>query len=264
MRRSRLWFLLVLFIILASAGIVAADFVKNPDGTVKDTSTGFIWGNLNDTTYYNTFESVQVRLNALNSGDIATWRLPSRMEIVGFSDYIFSQYSMRRDIYWTEAADWVAFFDTWLSYPICESGRILVINEKLAPVAHAGPDRVAHKTVLLDGGSSYDPDGFIAEFTWRVTSVSNPLNYVDVIGSPIVLDNLQTGFYSVDLTVKDNYGSKAHDSFFLAVCNEGFTQEEHEAALTAEKLKWDVNGDDKIGLEEAIHALQVTSGIGNR
>ncbi|MGE0084116.1 MAG: hypothetical protein AB7S75_06810 [Desulfococcaceae bacterium] len=34
-----------------------------------------------------------------------------------------------------------------------------------------------------------------------------------------------------------------------------------EEAVKTERARWDVNGDDKIGLEEAIRALQVVSGI---
>ncbi|MCK5737536.1 DUF1566 domain-containing protein [bacterium] len=41
----------------------------------------------------------------------------------------------------------------------------------------------------------------------------------------------------------------------------GCSQTELDAAILAERQKWDANGDGKIGLEEAIRALQVISGI---
>lgn len=36
-----------------------------------------------------------------------------------------------------------------------------------------------------------------------------------------------------------------------------YTQEQ----MDAERARWDANGDNKIGLEEAINALQVISGV---
>ena len=41
----------------------------------------------------------------------------------------------------------------------------------------------------------------------------------------------------------------------------GFFQADLDAAILAEQQKWDANGDGQIGLEEAIRALQVISGV---
>ena len=41
------------------------------------------------------------------------------------------------------------------------------------------------------------------------------------------------------------------------------SQERYCQAIETERQKWDVNNDGQIGLEEAIHALQVTSGLSN-
>ncbi|MEA3487380.1 MAG: DUF2012 domain-containing protein [Thermodesulfobacteriota bacterium] len=40
-----------------------------------------------------------------------------------------------------------------------------------------------------------------------------------------------------------------------------FSQEQIDQAVINERQRWDINGDNKISLEEAIHALQVVSGI---
>ena len=40
-----------------------------------------------------------------------------------------------------------------------------------------------------------------------------------------------------------------------------YTQEELDQRVLNERRRWDINGDNKISLEEAIHALQVVSGI---
>ena len=40
-----------------------------------------------------------------------------------------------------------------------------------------------------------------------------------------------------------------------------FTQEQLNQAVLNERRRWDINDDNKISLEEAIHALQVVSGI---
>jgi hypothetical protein len=39
-----------------------------------------------------------------------------------------------------------------------------------------------------------------------------------------------------------------------------YTQQQLDQAVLEERQKWDVSGDGKVGLEEAIRALQVTSG----
>ena len=44
----------------------------------------------------------------------------------------------------------------------------------------------------------------------------------------------------------------------LPVCH---TQEDVDQAVAIERNKWDVNSDGTIGIEEAIHAIQITSGI---
>ena len=40
-----------------------------------------------------------------------------------------------------------------------------------------------------------------------------------------------------------------------------YSKEQLDAAVAAERQKWDANGDGKIGLEEAIRALQIVSGV---
>ena len=42
------------------------------------------------------------------------------------------------------------------------------------------------------------------------------------------------------------------------------TQEQLDQAVLRERQRWDINGDNKIGLEEAIHVLQIVSGIRNQ
>ena len=40
-----------------------------------------------------------------------------------------------------------------------------------------------------------------------------------------------------------------------------FSQEELDQAVLTERLRWDINNDGKISLEEAIHALQIAAGL---
>ncbi len=40
-----------------------------------------------------------------------------------------------------------------------------------------------------------------------------------------------------------------------------FTKEQLDTAILNERMKWDINGDDKISIEEAINALQITTGV---
>jgi PKD repeat protein len=80
-----------------------------------------------------------------------------------------------------------------------------VIYEDSAPVAsftHSPTYPVANDTVTFNASASYDPDGYIATYSWNfddgnITAVSNPI---------ITHSYLNYGNYTVTLTVTDNDG----------------------------------------------------------
>jgi len=116
------------------------------------------------------------------------------------------------------------------------------------PNASAGPDAVVFSTVLLDGSGSSDPDGTVVQWDWHLQHRENEDHNRTASGEIVQLLNLEPGFYNVFLTVTDDAGQTDTDIMLLGVAGPS-------AAL------FDANGDGMVGLEEAIHALQVVSGI---
>jgi len=117
---------------------------------------------------------------------------------------------------------------------------ILELNQ--SPTASAGPDQVVFDSVTLDGSGSFDSDGDITTWEWSLQHKINSTFNRSVTGQIITVNNLSPGFYDVYLTVSDNLGGTDTDSMLLGVAGQ-----------------WDVNGDQKLGLEEIIHGLQVLS-----
>ena len=109
----------------------------------------------------------------------------------------------------------------------------------------------------------------IGELTYTTTTFSD--------GS-FILTNIESGEYTLLITapnlntisknvvIQTNETLKLYDLPEMSLnelneCNGIYTQDELNEAVTAERLKWDVNGDKKNGLEEAINSLKVISGI---
>jgi len=79
-------------------------------------------------------------------------------------------------------------------------------------------------------------------------------------GNPTVSD-LSPGFYDVTLTITDNVGNIASDEMMFGATGVAYTQTQLDTAILNERLKYvDMNGDGKVGIEEAINALKVISG----
>jgi carboxypeptidase family protein len=89
------------------------------------------------------------------------------------------------------------------------------------------------------------------------------------------LNDVPVGIYTIQIT-KDNFDpllltnievqeeqSTPMPSVELSVvaCAGVYTQNELDQAVIDERRRWDINDDNRIGLGEAIHALQVVSGI---
>lgn len=122
--------------------------------------------------------------------------------------------------------------------------NIFKFSDNELPIANAGPDQTVFDSVTLDGSASSDSDGTITSWEWTLTHRTNPAFNKTATGSNPTITNLSTGFYDVVLTVTDDAGDTDTDTMLLGVAG-----------------TWDVNGDGVIGLEEAIHALQVVSGV---
>ena len=88
------------------------------------------------------------------------------------------------------------------------------------PVANAGSDIIITlptNTTQLNAGSSYDPDGSIAGFSWNKISGTGAITIVNSnTANPSVL-GLTQGVYIFELTITDNSGAVATDQVTVTV-----------------------------------------------
>jgi predicted esterase len=85
------------------------------------------------------------------------------------------------------------------------------------PVAAAGNDEiVSTPTVPLDATSSYDPDGYISNYSWR--QVGGPgaasLNCTNC-PNPVMSGLINNGTYAIELEVVDNLGATTKDTVYI-------------------------------------------------
>lgn len=84
------------------------------------------------------------------------------------------------------------------------------------PVAAAGSDAVtAQPAVPLDASSSYDPDGFISNYTWRQVSGPGVASVSCATCPNPVVSNMTPGTYGVELEVIDNLGATTKDTVYI-------------------------------------------------
>ena len=129
------------------------------------------------------------------------------------------------------------------------------------PSANAGQNQAVFASITLDGSQSSDPDSDPLTFSWQVAHRTNAANNRTATGVSPSISNLQPGFYNVTLTVSDPDGLSDTDTMVCAATGKAYTQEQLDSAVNNVIQQYDANGDGQIGLEEAIRALQVTTGL---
>lgn len=93
-------------------------------------------------------------------------------------------------------------------------------SKNKAPIANAGPDKVAnlpYNSILLVAAGSHDKDGYIQDIRW--TKVSGPAGG-DIQNPKVIsarITNLRAGIYKYRITVTDNKGAKSSDDVVLRV-----------------------------------------------
>ncbi len=101
------------------------------------------------------------------------------------------------------------------------------------PVAKAGDDRSItlscnssnpSNTFELDGGSSYDPDGNILNYTWIALSAPQGYSIKSPNNKKTLIENASSGKYHFELTVKDAEGLFSKDSVIITVINMNSTE----------------------------------------
>jgi hypothetical protein len=83
---------------------------------------------------------------------------------------------------------------------------------------------------------------------------------MEKIAIDIIKDHFETLMVS---SVLVNTGGKTGISEDKAILSPifGYSQAELDVAVSEERERWDVNGDGRVGHEEAIRALQIDSGV---
>ena len=84
------------------------------------------------------------------------------------------------------------------------------------PTAECGSDRIVFDTVSPDGSASFDPDGSIVNYYWKVSHKSDPTNYLEAYGVNPTISGLTKDFYDMCLTVTDVLGATDTDCALLA------------------------------------------------
>ncbi len=112
-----------------------------------------------------------------------------------------------------------AGFDTIYGYGRVDAlaawNAIAVGNQP--PVANAGPDKTVSdadgtgsEAVILDGSTSYDPDGIITSYEWKEGNLT--------LGTTAVLaSSFSIGTHTISLTVTDNNNSQSSDTAIVTV-----------------------------------------------
>ena len=104
-------------------------------------------------------------------------------------------------------------------YIASKSGNLTCISYKpfSKPTAVAGGDRIEYEDVLLNAKQSFDPDGYIVSYDWRISRQDGSSAPLILSGETVSVIGLQKGFYDVVLEVTDNDGFSDTDSSVLAV-----------------------------------------------
>ena len=95
------------------------------------------------------------------------------------------------------------------------NGIVSVVRINQGPIAFAGSNIVVYtlQNIIFDGSGSYDPDGFIINYTWDFGD--SEIGY----GKDIAHTYLDDGKYLVNLTVRDDWGFIAFHEIYVTVQN---------------------------------------------
>ena len=238
------------------------NFVNNGNGTVSDTATGLMWQQ--ETVRGKNWQGALAYAEGLSLAGYDDWRLPTISELQTIVDYRYRAPAIDTtffpdtlsSIYWSSTPyaysldyyAWTFDFSDGSSSGHGKSksdtyaARIVRGGQSASSFvsASAGSNQVVFDKVTLNGSAS---QGNITSWNWTLTHRTNPAYSRTATGQKPSLENLVAGFYDVSLTVSDGTSTSAATNL-LAVAG-----------------IWDVDGDGKLGLAEAIYILQTTAGM---
>jgi len=93
-----------------------------------------------------------------------------------------------------------------------------------APVANAGINQtitLPTNSITLDGSNSFDPDGYIVDYSWNKASGPGAVTITNANTVTPTVFGLQAGQYTFQLTVTDNSGATGTDQVTITVNSSG-------------------------------------------
>ncbi|RYY71662.1 MAG: T9SS type A sorting domain-containing protein [Chitinophagaceae bacterium] len=142
---------------------------------------------------------------------------------------------------------------------------ISVTAPNILPVANAGADRVHNlppNSLQLVAGAT-DADGSIAAYKWR--KISGPtLTFVNDAVANVVLNNLVSGIYQLELMVTDNSGGIGKDTLILTVNAAPVANAGTDINITGTSANLQLNGSASTDPEAGLlsYAWSIVSGTG--
>jgi hypothetical protein len=103
--------------------------------------------------------------------------------------------------------------------PVADAGQDMELQYNLATCTFSGSGG-AGNAVILDGSSSYDPDGTVVSFRWDCIS-SSQATISDPLSGVTTASGLVAGVYQFRLTVTDNSGADNEAVVNVTVVNVG-------------------------------------------
>lgn len=262
-------------------------FVDNEDGTITDIQTGLMWQQT--TSEAMPWEDAIDYCEGSNLANYSDWRLPNKNELQSIINNNVASPVIDIDFfpdtksapYWTSTSvaeistsAWLINFDTGNI-----GGGIEKTNNAYAKAVRSCQDSSSESIIISPPlqGSAW-PIGWPMSICWKT----------DGLGSRVKISLSRTGgieesFETITESIPNNgqYNWKVigpasincvlkieqannplkwvtEGLFTIKPC---YSQEELDTAIVNERQRWDVKGDNIKGLEEAIDALQVISGV---
>ncbi|MFL5789597.1 MAG: PKD domain-containing protein, partial [Flavisolibacter sp.] len=109
-------------------------------------------------------------------------------------------------------------------YPAMDTMQVTVINPNpnILPVAKSGGNQIVNypaSSATLDGRGSFDTDGAIENYLWKMVSGISGYTITDSTAALATIGNLKRGTYKFSLKVTDNQGGTATDTTVIQVIN---------------------------------------------
>lgn len=216
----------------------------NPDAIILSLPSNDVARGIPTSTIHNNYNTIAAAAEAQQVPIWVTTTQPrnglstaERLLQMDLRDWINTTYGNKSVDYWTTVsnADGTinSFFAAGDGIHLNNYGHHVlftrIVEEKIwdtickrknaAPIARAGNDTTisgSYVSFILNGLASYDPDGTITEYSWRIINNLN-VNLTSInTGTPVFTTN-NSGTYLVELKITDNLGRQALDSISISI-----------------------------------------------